>query len=64
MCDPRALVNVPNEYLAMLPPDPVITILKQEQEQLKARAYRIQGTSIKVEVQQLTATIGSAKTKR
>jgi hypothetical protein len=50
MCDPRALVHIPDEYLAALPPDPMITALEQEREQLKAGAYRIQGTSIKAEV--------------
>jgi hypothetical protein len=64
MCDPRAPVHVPDEYLAALPPDPVITALEQEREQLKAGAYRIQGTSIEAEVRRLTAAIGSARTKR
>ena len=41
MCDPRAPVHVPDEVLAALPPNPIITSLKQEREQLKARAYRI-----------------------
>ncbi|ELR08510.1 hypothetical protein GMDG_03209 [Pseudogymnoascus destructans 20631-21] len=30
MCDPRAPVHVPDEYLAALPPDPVITALEQD----------------------------------
>ncbi|KAG9228633.1 hypothetical protein BJ875DRAFT_489673 [Amylocarpus encephaloides] len=64
MCDPRAPVHVPDEYLAALPPDPIITALEQEREQLKAGAYRIQGTSIEAEVRRLTAAIGSARTKR
>ena len=41
MCDPRAPVHVPNEVLAALPPNPIITSLEQEREQLKAGAYRI-----------------------
>ncbi len=53
MCNPRAPVHVPDEVLAALPPDPIITALEQEQEQLKAGAYRIQGTSIQAEVRHL-----------
>ncbi|KFY20821.1 hypothetical protein V491_03397 [Pseudogymnoascus sp. VKM F-3775] len=63
MCNPRAPVHIPEEYLAALPPDPVITALEQEREQLKAGAYRIKGTSIEAEVRRLTAAIGSARTK-
>jgi hypothetical protein len=50
MCNPHALVHIPDDYLDTLPPNPAITALKQKQEQLKARTYRIQGTSIKAEV--------------
>ncbi|KFZ11199.1 hypothetical protein V501_04872 [Pseudogymnoascus sp. VKM F-4519 (FW-2642)] len=64
MCDPRAPVHVPDEVLAALPPNPIITALEQEREQLKAGAYRIQGTSIKREVQRLTSAISSVRTKR
>ncbi|OAF56554.1 hypothetical protein VC83_07319 [Pseudogymnoascus destructans] len=49
MCDPRAPVHIPDEVLAALPPDPIITALELEQEQLKAGAYRIWGTSIEAE---------------
>jgi len=38
--------------------------LEQEQEQLKAGAYRIQGTEIKAEVRRLTTAIGSARSRR
>jgi hypothetical protein len=64
MCDPCAPVHVPDEVLAALPPDPIITALEQEREQLKAGAYRIQGTSIEAEVRRLTSAIGSARTRR
>jgi hypothetical protein len=64
MCDPRAPVHVPDDYLDALPPDPAITALEQEREQLKAGTYRIQGTSIEAEVRRLTAAIGSARTRR
>ena len=40
ICNPRAPVHVPDKYLAALPPDPVITRLEQEQEQLKAEIGR------------------------
>ncbi|KFY99119.1 hypothetical protein V500_01452 [Pseudogymnoascus sp. VKM F-4518 (FW-2643)] len=42
----------------------IASVKFQEREQLKAGAYRIQGTSIEAEVRRLTAAIGSAKTKR
>jgi hypothetical protein len=64
MCDPRAPVHVPDEVLATLPPDPIITALELEREQLKAGAYRIRGTSIEAEVRRLTSAIGSARTRR
>ncbi len=63
MCDPRAPVHVPDEVPA-LPPDPVITALEQEREQLKAGAYRVHGTDIEAEIRRLTAAIGSARTRR
>jgi hypothetical protein len=47
-----------------LPPDPDIVALEQEREQLKAGAYRIQGTEIEAEVQRLTATIRNTKSRR
>jgi hypothetical protein len=64
MRDPRAPVHVPDDVLAALPPDPVITALEQEREQLKDGAYRVQGTDIEAEVRRLTAAIGSARTRR
>ncbi|OAF57260.1 hypothetical protein VC83_04818 [Pseudogymnoascus destructans] len=39
-------------------------LVPREREQLKAGAYRIQGTSIEAEVRRLTGAIGSARTKR
>jgi hypothetical protein len=64
MRDPRAPVHVPDDVLAALPPDPDITALKQQREQLKARAYRVQGTDVKAEVRRLTAAIGGARSRR
>jgi len=64
MRDTRALVHVPDDVLAALPPDPAIVDLKQQRERLKAGVYRIQGTEIEKEVWQLTAAINSAKNRR
>jgi hypothetical protein len=64
MRDPRAPIHVPDDVLAALPPDPDITTLEQEREQLKAGAYRVQGTDVEAEVRRLTAAIGSAKSRR
>jgi hypothetical protein len=61
--DPRALVHVPDNVLAALPPDPDITALKQQRKQLKAGAYKVQRTDIKAEVQRLIAAISSVKSK-
>jgi hypothetical protein len=41
MCDLRTPINVPDEVLAALPPDPAIVDLEQRREQLKAGAYRV-----------------------
>jgi hypothetical protein len=62
--DPRAPVHVPNNVLTALPPDPNIVDLEQQRAQLKARAYRIQGTEVEAEVRRLTTEIGSARTRR
>ncbi|KAH6696617.1 hypothetical protein BKA61DRAFT_622814 [Leptodontidium sp. MPI-SDFR-AT-0119] len=51
MRDPRALVQVPDDVLAALPPDPT-------------GAYRIQGTEVEAEVRRLTAEIGISRTRR
>jgi hypothetical protein len=64
MRDPRAPVDVPDDVLAALPPDPAIVELEQRREQLKAGAYRIRGTEVEAEVRRLTAEIGSARTRR
>jgi hypothetical protein len=64
MRDPRALVHVPDDVLAALPPDPTITALEQEREQLKAGAYRVQGTDVEAEVRRLTTAIGTARSRR
>jgi len=64
MLDPRALVHVPDDVLAALPPDPEIVALEQHREELKAGAYRIQGTEVEAEVWRLTAEIRSAWTWR
>jgi hypothetical protein len=64
MRDPRAPIHVPDDVLAALPPDPDITALEQEREQLKAGAYRIQGTDVEAEVRRLIAVIGSARSRR
>jgi len=64
MRDPRAPVHVPDDVLAALPPDPDIVALEQQREELKAGAYRIQGTGVEAEVRRLTAEIGSARTRR
>jgi hypothetical protein len=64
MRDPRAPVHVPDDVLAALPPDPDIVALEQRREELKAGAYRIQGTGIEAEVRRLTTEIGSARTRR
>ena len=64
MRDPRAPVHVPDDVLAALPPDPDIVALEQRREELKAGAYRIQGTGVEAEVRRLTAEINSARTRR
>jgi hypothetical protein len=64
MRDPRALIHIPDDVLAALPPDPDIVALEQEREQLKAGAYRIQGTEIETEVRRLTSAIGIARSRR
>ncbi|KAF7944137.1 hypothetical protein EAE96_010541 [Botrytis aclada] len=64
MRDPRAPVVVPNDILAALPPDPHITALEQERQNLKGPSYRIQGTDIEAEVRRLTNEIGSARSRR
>jgi hypothetical protein len=64
MRDPRAPVQVPDDVLAALPPNPDIIALEQQQEQLKAGAYRVQGTDVEAEVRRLTAAIGSARSRR
>jgi hypothetical protein len=64
MRDPRAPVHVPDDVLAALPPDPDIVALEQQREELKAGAYRIQGTEIEAEVRRLTAEISSARSRR
>jgi hypothetical protein len=48
--DPCIPIYIPDNILAVFLPDPDITALEQEQEKLKAGAYRIQGTDIKAEV--------------
>src|SRR3954452_2525231 len=62
----EAYINerVPDDVLAALPPDPNIVDLEQQRAQLKAGAYRIQGTEVEAEVRRLTAEIGSARTRR
>ncbi|TVY90451.1 hypothetical protein LAWI1_G007273 [Lachnellula willkommii] len=64
MRDPRAPVHVPDDVLAALPLDPDITTLEQQREELKAGAYRVQGTDVEAEVRRLTTAIGSARSKR
>jgi phage terminase small subunit len=64
MRDPRAPIHVPDDVLAVLPPDPDIVALEQRREELKAGAYRIQGTEVEVEVRRFTTKIGSARTRR
>jgi hypothetical protein len=62
--DPRALIHVPDDVLTALPLDPSIVNLEQQQVELKAGAYRIQGTEVEAEVRRLTAEIGIARTRR
>jgi hypothetical protein len=62
--DPRAPVHVPNNILVALPPDLDITAFKQQQEQLKAGAYQVQGTRVEVEIRCLITAISSARSKR
>ncbi|ESZ91660.1 FluG domain-containing protein [Sclerotinia borealis F-4128] len=64
MRDPRAPINVPNDVLAALPPDPYITALEQERHKLKGASYRIEGTEIKKEVRRLSNAIATAKSRR
>ena len=64
MRDPRAPVHVPDDVLVALPPDPDIVALEQRREELKAGAYRIQGTGVEAEVRRLTAEISSDRTRR
>src|SRR5271154_6891087 len=49
MRDPRAPVQVPDDVLAALPPDPEITALEQQREQLKDGVYRVRGTDVEAE---------------
>jgi hypothetical protein len=56
-------IHIPDNVLAVLPPDPDITVLKQERKKLKAGAYRVQGTDIEAEVRQLTTVIGSTRSR-
>jgi hypothetical protein len=63
MRDPRAPMDVPDDVLAALPPDPEIVALKQRREELKAKAYRIRGTEIEAEVRRLTAKISNTWTR-
>jgi hypothetical protein len=62
--DPRAPVHMPDDVLAALPLDPDIVALEQRREELKAGAYRIQGTGVEAEVRRLTTEINSARTRR
>ncbi|KAH7418717.1 hypothetical protein BKA64DRAFT_730274 [Cadophora sp. MPI-SDFR-AT-0126] len=64
MRDPRAPVHVPDDVLAAFPPDPRITDLEEKRAQLKAGAYRIQGTEVEAEVRRLTSEISIARTRR
>jgi len=64
MRDPRAPVHVPDDILAAFPPDPRIADLEEQRAQLKAGAYRIQGTEVEAEVRRLTSEIGIARTRR
>jgi len=41
MCNPCALIYILGDVLAVLPPDLDIITLEQEQEKLKAKAYRV-----------------------
>ncbi len=50
--------------LAVLPPEPDTTALERAREQLKAGAYRVQGTEVEAEVRRLTTLIGSARSRR
>ncbi len=61
--DPRALVNLPEEVLRALPPNPEIVKLGQRREKLRARAHRIKGKAIKEEVRRLIIDINNAKVK-
>jgi len=63
MRDPRAPVHVPDDVFAALPPDPSIVDLEEQRAQVKAGAYRIQGTEVEAEVRRLTAEIGIARTQ-
>jgi hypothetical protein len=60
MHDPRALINTLNDVFAALSFNLAIVELKQRREELKARAYKIQGTEVEVEVQRLIAEISNA----
>ncbi|XMA20273.1 hypothetical protein WAI453_013064 [Rhynchosporium graminicola] len=64
MRDPRAPVHVPDDVLVALPPDPRIVDLEQQRAQLKAGAYKIQGSEVEAEVRRLTAEIGTTRTRR
>jgi hypothetical protein len=63
MRDPRAPIYVPDNVLAVLPPDLDITALEQEREKLKAGVYRVQGTDIEVKVWRLITTISSTRSR-
>jgi hypothetical protein len=54
----------PKEVLKALLLNPKIVELEQQQEQLKAGTYRIQGKKVAKEVRRLNATINNAKTRR
>lgn len=64
MRDPRAPVHVPDDVFAALPSDLYIVDLEQQRAQLKAGAYRIQGTEVEAQVRRFTAEIDMARTRQ
>ncbi|APA07342.1 hypothetical protein sscle_02g021120 [Sclerotinia sclerotiorum 1980 UF-70] len=65
-CDPRAPIDVPEEILKALPPDPEIMELKREREEYKRqyRSYNRAPPEIRKECEQLRRQIDSLQKQR
>jgi hypothetical protein len=64
MRDPRAPIHVPDGLLAAFPLDLKIVALEQQRAELKAGAFKVQGTDVEAEVRRLTTAIDNARCRR